>query len=396
MTIKNILGSVGFDLRGTFDAAMTYQYLNVVLFMDHLFICKVRGGTSVAPPTTYNGASDFWFPFVENLSNVDKAKLDFITVTRAIDLDLITVTNAIDLDNLTVTNAIDLDNLTIANPFNLDQLGVFPTNATKDLGTTGQVLALNSPKTGYELVSSSGGSGLSIVNDTAEYAALKTAGFMAGDQVFFADDVMLSSGVATPATLTFTVTSTPTFGFVQTPTSGFDSFFNTVTTGNPNISNFLIGTFTSAAPNTNTLQVATGGEMLILTDRSSPESTDSWATSIDTLVKTITQDAAGTLPAVRQGQSFTTRPRYQRLFNSEVSGSVVTWTTTATGSSQIAPSFTNLGTTPMTVVGVNGQDSAMITYKEGTVITFIKQDAGVNTFSIQNGNDPVIIIGQGL
>ena len=70
MTIKNILGSVGFDLRGTFDATMTYQYLNVVLFMDHLFICKVRGGTSVAPPTTYNGASDFWFPFVENLSSV--------------------------------------------------------------------------------------------------------------------------------------------------------------------------------------------------------------------------------------------------------------------------------------------------------------------------------------
>ena len=397
MTIKNILGSVGFDLRGTFDAAMTYQYLNVVLFMDHLFICKVRGGTSVAPPTTYNGASDFWFPFVENLSSVDKAKLDFITVTRAIDLDLITVTNAIDLDNLTVTNAIDLDNLTIANPFNLDQLGVFPTNATKDLGTTGQVLALNSPKTGYELVSSSGGSGLSIVNDTAEYAALKTAGFMAGDQVFFADDVALSSGAPTPATVTFTVIATPSLGFVTTPVSGFGSFFNTVTAPDPTLTTFFIGTFTSSAPNTNVVQVTpqSGGEFLTLLDVSTA-TTDAWAASLNTLINGITTDAAGTLISVRQGQSFTTRPSYQRLFNSEVSGSVVTWTSIATGSSIIAPTFTNLTGNPMTAVSVDGTDSAMVTYKEGTVITFIKQDAGVNTFSIQNGNDPVIIIGQGL
>ena len=109
------------------------------------------------------------------------------------------------------------------------------------------------------------------------------------------------------------------------------------------------------------------------------------AASLNTLISGITTDAAGTLISVRQGQSFTTRPSYQRLFNSEVSGSVVTWTSIATGSSVIAPTFTNLTGNPMTVVSVDGTDSAMVTYKEGTVITFIKQDAGVNTFSIQNG-----------
>ena len=90
---------------------------------------------------------------------------------------------------------------------------------------------------------------------------------MAGDQVFFADDVALSSGAPTPATVTFTVIATPSLGFVTTPVSGFGSFFNTVTAPDPTLTTFFIGTFTSSAPNTNVVQVTpqSGGEFLNFT-----------------------------------------------------------------------------------------------------------------------------------
>ena len=69
MTIKNILGSVSFELLGDYSASTTYQYLNVIKQNNHWYICQIRGGIINLPPAATFIDNTQWVRFVESGDN---------------------------------------------------------------------------------------------------------------------------------------------------------------------------------------------------------------------------------------------------------------------------------------------------------------------------------------
>ena len=65
MAINNILGSAGFVIRGIYSATETYNYLNVVTFNTHTFVCQVRGGITNMPPPSTATSNTQWFLLLE-------------------------------------------------------------------------------------------------------------------------------------------------------------------------------------------------------------------------------------------------------------------------------------------------------------------------------------------
>ena len=376
MTIKNILGSVGFELLGDYSASVTYQYLNIVRQNNHWYICQIRGGIINLPPAGTFIDNTQWVRFVESADNSltsiafkaggnnnlidigrrDLADFEFInghaikdfnmsaalphrdtleykgTDLTVTDTGILTQVDFTSMDGKIANNTSAIDTLVGTDPDgNINNI----TNVSNATPNDGDALVFNSMLSAY--VPRTLGRVTQIATDT-EYANRRNGtGWVAGDLMTPSTAFNINVDDGTKSVITITFPAAPALfsltimtGLGLFSANGPNGFFNVLTDGAPAIGQFIAGSFQAGSPNLLEVSSEGGGTIGALfarprDDLSGVNTGAVWATRTKTLFDTVTKDATGTtIPNLRNGA---VGPYVvQRQCEITVSGNVVTFT----------------------------------------------------------------------
>ena len=376
MTIKNILGSVSFELLGDYSASTTYQYLNVIKQNNHWYICQIRGGIINLPPAATFIDNTQWVRFVESgdnsltsitfktggLNNLidmgrrDLADFEFInghiiknfsdsggvahrdtleykgTDLTVTDTGVVTEVDFTVMDGKISNNTTEIAKLVGTDPDgNINNI----TNVSNATPNNADALVFNSTTSAYEPRSL--GRVTQIATDTAYANRRNGTGWNAGDLMTPSTSFNIEKDEGTKSVITITFPDAPALfsltimtGLGLFSANGPNGFFNVLTDGAPAIGQFIAGSFQAGSPNLLEVSSEGGGTIGALfarprDDLSGINTGAVWATRTKTLFDSITKDTTGTtIPNLRNGAI---GPYIvQRQCEITVSGNVVTFT----------------------------------------------------------------------